>query len=265
MDADPYLHRIGLTQATESSIDPDLETLERLVDAHVRSVPFENLAIVGHPHEDAPGPGVSLFLPDLYEKIVRQNRGGFCFEVNGLFNWLLGALGYDVDRCAARVVSDADSVGRPPANHHTTVVHLDRRYLVDVGTGTPQVRVPVPLDGTVVTDDVGAERRVVADDVALSDFTLQLRRPGAEGWEVRYRFRTAPRKLTFFEATCEYLANEPDGTFTSGPTVQRSTREGSVVLDAETLTRTHGTESSETTVTPDEWDAVLRREFAVEI
>jgi len=259
MDANAYLDRIGLTDVDAADVTPGRSTLEHVVSAHVRSVPFENLSIVGDPHGPARGDGVSLDLPDLYEKIVERERGGFCFELNGAFGWLLRELGYDADRCAARI-ADADSLGRPPANHHTLVVRLDRPYLVDAATATPQPRMPIPIDGEAHRDSVGVEWRVEADDTALSDYVLRLREPG-EDWRVRYRFQTTPRTLSFFEATCEFLANEPGGTFTSGPLVQRSTRAGAVSLDGDTLTRDTPDGTTETDVPPEDWHDVLAREF----
>ncbi|MFB6082456.1 MAG: arylamine N-acetyltransferase [Halanaeroarchaeum sp.] len=264
MNADAYLDRIGLSETAEA-LDPTVDALSRLLTAHARRVPFENLAIVGHPRTDAPGPGISLRLPDLFGKIVTRRRGGFCFEVNGLFHWLLDEVGFDVDRCSARIGGDENSLGRPPANHHTNVVHLDRRYIADVGTGIPQVRVPVPLDGTVVADEAGARWRVDPSEKPLSDHALRLQRPGAEEWELRYRFRTTPRALSYFEATCEYLANEPDGTFTSGPVVQRSTADGAIRLDEDTLTRYEGgTETAEPVAAAD-WTRVLEEEFRIRL
>ncbi|WP_336036884.1 arylamine N-acetyltransferase family protein [Halobacterium yunchengense] len=262
MDADAYLDRIGVADAA-GELDPTHGTLGRLVAAHVAAVPFENLGIVGDPHGGRGGRGVTLDLPALYEKVVRDRRGGFCFELNGLFGWLLAELGFDADRCAARV-ADEGEFGRPPANHHTAVVHFDRSYLADVGTGTPQVREPVPLDGSVVADAAGVEWRVDPDDTPLSDAVLRLREPGGD-WRVRYRFRTEPRPLSFFAATCEFLAHEPDGTFTSGPLVQRSTPDGWVALDADALTRVAGRERTETSVPPADWHAVLADEFGLRL
>jgi N-hydroxyarylamine O-acetyltransferase len=262
MDSDAYLRRIGIT-AVADDLAPDAATLARLQSTHVRRVPFENLAIVGDPHCDADGAGVSLRLPDLYEKIVERRRGGFCFELNGLFGWLLSELGFDADRCAARV-TDEGGIGRPPANHHTLVVHLDQPYLVDVGSGTPQPREPIPLGGAVREDAAGVAWRVDEDDTALSDYVLRVREP-AEDWQVRYRFQTEPRHLSFFEATCEFLANEPGGTFTSGPTVQRSTAAGSIALDEDSLTRVAPDDETETAVPPSDWHDALAREFGVRL
>lgn len=263
MNADAYLQRIDLPP-TAADRTADRALLARLIEAHCRTVPFENLAIVGDPHDAVDGDGVTLSLPDLYEKIVDERRGGFCFELNGLFQWLLTELGYDADRCAARIGGDEATLGRPPANHHTVVVTLDREYLVDVGTGCPQVRTPVPLDGSVVEDPVGIEWRVDPAELPLSDYALFRRDPGSD-WELRYRFQREPRDLSFFAATCEFLANEPDGTFTSGPIVQRSTPEGYLRMDAETLTRVAGGQDREEAVAPDEWADVLAREFGIEV
>jgi len=264
MNANAYLDRIGLTARDAESMTSNKETLKAVLSAHVRHVPFENLSIVGDPHSEKEGEGISLELPDLYEKIVQRERGGFCFEVNGLFNRLLTTLGFEADRCAARVGGDEETLGRPPANHHTNVVHLDRRYVVDAGTGGPQPREPVPLDGTVVEDDAGVRWRIDPAEMALSDYELWLCEPGKE-WDRRYRFRTEPRDLSFFRATCEFLANEPDGPFTRGPFVQRSTAKGYLRLDADTLTRTVGTEQTETAVAPDEWHDTLAEEFGIRL
>jgi N-hydroxyarylamine O-acetyltransferase len=265
MDATAYLARIGLDDRDPAAHPPTLGTLRTVVDAHVTTVPFENLSIVGHPHGAYAGEGVSLSLPALHEKLVARRRGGFCFELNGLFTRLLADLGFDADRCDARIGGDADGLGRPPANHHTVVVHLDdgRDHLADVGTGTPQVRVPVPLDGSVIEDDAGVAWRVDPSDAALSEYALRRRDPGADGWTLRYRFRTEPRRLSYFAATCEFLANEPDGTFTRGPIVRRSTPDGWVALDRTTLTRRAGDSETETEIAPDAWDDVLAREFGI--
>lgn len=260
--AEQYLDRIRFAVNDVEEVDANHETLRALLSAHLTTVPFENLAIVGHPHRNIDGNGVSLQLPDLFEKIVRQERGGYCFETNGLFVWLLRTLGYDTDRCAARVVTDDETLGRPPANHHTILVHLNQPFLVDVGSGVPQLREPVPLDGTVITDGVGIEWRVVPDSTPLSDFTLECRE--SDTWSIQYRFQTKSRKLSYFEATCEFLANEPDGTFTSTPIVMRSTESGHLSLDDDTMTQKSDSSVS-VLVRPDEWDQILKSRFGISL
>jgi N-hydroxyarylamine O-acetyltransferase len=83
--------------------------------AHVMTVPFENLDIhLGRP--------ISLAPADLFRKIVSSRRGGYCFELNGLFALLLEALGIAVTRLAARVLYGAEGVR--PRSHQVLTGHL---------------------------------------------------------------------------------------------------------------------------------------------
>src|SRR5258706_15925794 len=85
-------------------LGPTAETLAALHRAHLYSVPFENLDIgLGRP--------LSLALPALFDKIVTRRRGGFCYELNGLFAWLLTRLGYRVTYLSARVAGSDGNLG----------------------------------------------------------------------------------------------------------------------------------------------------------
>jgi len=67
---------------------------------------------------------------------VARRRGGFCYELNGAFALLLGALGFDVRLLAARVFND-DRIG-PPFDHLALLVRAidgDGPWLADVGFG----------------------------------------------------------------------------------------------------------------------------------
>ncbi len=262
MDPDRYLERIGL--ATNPARHSDLEGLERLQRAHVTTVPFENLSIVGDPVTDSPGSGVTLDLQRLYHKIVERERGGFCYELNGLFGWLLDELGYPVDRLAGMVIGDDGDV-QPPANHHTNLVSLDRPYIVDVGLGIPTVRRPIPLDGTPVEDDIGTEWRIVESDRPDTEHLTQFRETPDDGWTDRYYFSRAPRELSYFEASCDFLQSAPESPFTGDPVITKATAEGHLKLTASTLTHRVDGESTTESVPPEQWPSVLAREFGLTI
>ena len=54
---------------------------------------------------------------------MRKRRGGYCFELNKLFEALLVALGYDARPCLAR---SADVPGqRDPINHRGLLVSVE--------------------------------------------------------------------------------------------------------------------------------------------
>ena len=83
----------------EGHLDNSYKTLAAIQEAHLKAVPYENLDIrYGIP--------LSLVIPDLYHKIVIKRRGGYCFELNALFRWLLLELGFPVTNYMARFLRD---------------------------------------------------------------------------------------------------------------------------------------------------------------
>ena len=160
-----YLERIGASRP----VTPTLETLATLMQAHLATVPFENLSIhLGEP--------IDLTEEALMEKLVSRRRGGFCYELNGGFAALLRHLGFEVTLHAARVHT-TDGLG-PPYDHLTLRVDLDEPWLVDVGFGKFVAR-PVPLTvGETHTDPAGTVQFVEApyDDLdVLLDGEAQFR------------------------------------------------------------------------------------------
>ena len=86
-----YLQRIGFVG--ESALDAN--SLCKLMRCHLQSIPFENLDVQA-------GKIVSLVPEDIVNKIVYGKRGGYCYEVNGLFAMALTALGFEYDLIGAR-------------------------------------------------------------------------------------------------------------------------------------------------------------------
>lgn len=138
-DVDLYLERIGMKRPKSLN----KEYLDELVFAHQCSVVFENLDIYDL-HKS-----ISIIPRDLFEKIVIRKRGGYCFELNGLFVLLLQALGYDAYSCPCRS-SRPGIVVPQPVRHRGIIVRLDGRYLFcDVGYGGPMPPASVVAeDGT---------------------------------------------------------------------------------------------------------------------
>ena len=155
-----YLGRIGMARPALA----DAAALRALHRAHQVAVPFENLSI----HLPEP---ISLDEADLVDKIVRRRRGGFCYELNGLFALLLEALGAEVTRLAARVYGD----GRlgPPFDHLALAVRLPDGtgpWLADVGFGSHSVY-PLRLDSRDGQDDpAGRFLLTDADDDLLAAY-----------------------------------------------------------------------------------------------
>jgi N-hydroxyarylamine O-acetyltransferase len=176
-----YLARIG------AHPHDDLATL---TDRHYRAVPFESLSI----HLDEP---IDLRPEALFDKIVRRRRGGFCYELNGLFGWLLA-----VAFLGARVHGrDRDTV---PLAHLALRVTGDDGIarLTDVGFGGFCVPALELAGGSVQV-------------VPQPDGDVEVHAPdGGPG----YRLDARPYARDDFAPTCYWTATHPDSGFTGGPT-----------------------------------------------
>ncbi|ADQ65722.1 arylamine n-acetyltransferase [Halogeometricum borinquense DSM 11551] len=257
MDPDRYLERLAVDP--DRVADPTFQALERLQRAHVTSVPFETLSITGDPHGARDGEGIVLSIPALYEKVVERHRGGFCFELNGLFGWLLTELGFDVTRVAARMVSDLEL----PANHHPLLVTLNGDdHLVDAGMGAPMLRRPVPLGESVDRDEAGVAWRTADSDRPDAEYLLQYCE--SDDWQDRYVFDSTRRELDYFAATCDYLQSAPESGFTGDPVVVKPTPDGHAKLKPTVFSRTRGDETDEQSVDEAEYRRLLRETFGIE-
>lgn len=88
-----YLRKLQLNDF-EPAVN--LATLTKLQDAHLKYIPYENFDCLN-------GKITSPKRQDMFNKVIMHNRGGICFELNGLYNWLLESLGFDVTSYAARL------------------------------------------------------------------------------------------------------------------------------------------------------------------
>ena len=124
-DTGAYLKRIHLDPA---QIRPDKESLNKILYNHHRYVPFDNLDVWAKATEP------SLAVPDLFDKIVRRHRGGYCFEMNGLLEAALRTLGFECYSVQIRIIKGRDFL--PPYRHRAVVVIADgKKHFCDVGLG----------------------------------------------------------------------------------------------------------------------------------
>jgi N-hydroxyarylamine O-acetyltransferase len=237
-EATAYLRRIGAA-APES---PTLAALGSLHRAHLLAVPFENLDI-------ALGRPIRLDRAALLAKVVGARRGGYCYELNGLFALLLRRLGYAVDLVSARVAS-ADGGLTEEFDHVALVVsggRLDEPVLADVGFGEGFVE-PLPLRD-------GFERPERGHTVGLAhrDGTWVHRdRHDGDGWRDRFVFSTTPHPLTDFAARNEWQQTSPDSHFTRSRLASVLTPTGRVTLSGDRLITTAQGRRQETALVGDD-------------
>jgi N-hydroxyarylamine O-acetyltransferase len=243
---DAYLKRIRYTGLTA----PVLDTLRGLHQAHLFNVPFENLDI----HL---GRRIVLEPDRLFDKIVVHRRGGFCYELNGLFAELLIALGFDVARLNARVWSGGDY--GIDFDHMVLLVRLDEPYLADVGFGDGY-REPLRLAGGVEqVQDFGAYRVLREGDLWRYE-----EREASGAWLTQYRVGLTPYHLEDFNGGCDYHQTSPESHFTQKRMCTLATPQGRVTLrDTRLIVTANGQKAEFPIAGEGEFRAALLTHFGI--
>lgn len=217
MNVDRYLARIGLRERPAATLE-GLRTIHR---AHLLAIPYENLDVqLLRP--------VTIERPAIYEKIVERQRGGWCYEMNGILGWALGELGFNVTRATGSVMREmaGDATN---ANHLVLRVELpEGLYLADVGFGDGPAD-PIP---------------VAAGAFRSNGFEFSLRRVDDKWWRLHshpfgaapsFDFDLSPANEKQFASKCAELQDDPQSHFRLNLFCFRHTKHGVTSLRGRVL------------------------------
>ena len=268
MEVTAYLDRIGYHGPHEATP----ESLRMLHAAHTFAVPFENLDI----HL---GRTISLDPASLCDKIVRRRRGGYCFELNGLFALLLERVGFSVRHLMARVLWGQTEVS--PLSHRVLLVETGgERWIADVGFGGNGLITAIPLAA-------GHEERQYADrfrviSVANGEDRRDPRRHDPvdarhkdrqeyridclvkDIWEPMYSFTTESYLPVDYTYANYFHSHSPESLFTQKRLCTKPTPNGRIILQNRALKIRHGGQSqAEALKTPEAYRAILVDYFGI--
>jgi len=199
LDLEAYFRRIGYSGSRAAT----LETLAALHALHPTAIPFENL-------DTLRGAPIHLDIDSLQHKLVRQRRGGYCFEQNLLFTHVLTALGFRVVGLGARVIWDRPAdAPRGPRTHMALLVPIgSESYLCDVGFGGLTMTGPLRLafDGEQRTPH--ETFRVVREG---GEYLSQANVRG--DWRTLYRFDLQEQLQADIELANFFVAQYPESPF----------------------------------------------------
>jgi N-hydroxyarylamine O-acetyltransferase len=248
MDTAAYLDRIKY----RGPLNRDIETLRQLHVAHLRAVPFENLSI----HAGEP---IVLENSALFEKIVTRNRGGFCYELNGLFAALLSGLGYEVGMLSAQV-ADARGVFSADFDHMALIVTLDERWLVDVGFGDSFIE-PILIDERDAQIQGARAYRI---DSSGDYLVLMKRTEEKSEWESQYRFKLKTYAYSDYAERCKFHQTSSDSHFTQNRICSLLTPNGRIsVSDTHFIVSENGVRQDYAVTSQAEYEQLLREHFAI--
>lgn len=254
MKIQTYLERVGY----DKPVRLDAGSLFGLHRTHLLTVPFENLDI----HAGIP---IKLTERALWDKIILRRRGGFCYELNGMFAWLLKKIGFEVTYLNGRVYNRYNGKRGREYDHLALLVRIpmEKQYwLSDVGFGDSFFE---PLLFGYNGDQAQGARAFRLEPVA-NGFDL-VRRDFDRGWSRQYFFDLQPRSFpNDYEAACFYHQTSPKSSFTRERVVSLATPDGRISLDSNNLTITiNGKRIKRQLKSEAEFQEFLKGYFGVEL
>ena len=248
MNRQKYLDRIHFTGTPE----PTLEVLQRLQKLHLLNIPFENLDI----HY---GPGIQLDTESIFKKVVENNRGGFCYELNELYLQLLRSIGFVTRRVSARVWDSVKGYGQE-YDHLVIIVTIEEReYLTDVGFGEFAFG-PLRLEMNKIQHD---ERGDFVFDQYDEEYIRVSKIENGERVP-QYIFRNIEREYSEYEGMCNYHQTSPDSHFTRKKLISLPTENGRITLTSHKLRIKEGDHMKDKLIRNDEqFEDELWRHFKI--
>jgi N-hydroxyarylamine O-acetyltransferase len=247
LDVNKYFKRIGY----RGKHVPNLATLRTIHRMHLLSVPFENLDI----HFRTP---IHLNPNLFFDKIVTRNRGGFCYELNGLFYELLRTLGFNVQMLSARVANPDGSWGAD-FDHMTLLVQLDEPWIADVGFGDSFME-PLRLNDT--SDQIQNGRGFKLEQSEDGSIIYKAEQNGV--WTNQFQFNLQPHELNDFSGMCDYQQTSPESSFTKRVVCSVATKTGRITLTDQLLIVTKRGKRKETKISGEpEFRSLLKKHFGI--
>ncbi|MBX7173668.1 MAG: arylamine N-acetyltransferase [Pyrinomonadaceae bacterium] len=249
MDKQKYLERINFEA---SKVAVNLKNLSILQKTHLLHIPFENLDI----HWKQP---IKLDPNDFYTKIVEKKRGGFCYELNSLFNELLREVGFQTKIISARVFGRDGNFGAE-YDHLAILAKIEtQEFLVDVGFGDFSAE---PLKFVLDVEQIDKNGIFLIKN--FDEEYFEVVKKDGEIWQSEYIFKELERDLSEFSEMCNFHQTSPESHFTRGKLCSIMTENGRKTLTDKMFIETFNGERTETIVNSElEFYEILEREFAI--
>ena len=216
-DVDKYLRRIGYS----GTISLTGETLSGLQRAHLAAIPYENLDILK-------GIPLSVDPQIVYKKVIENHRGGFCFELNGIFSELLESIGFKVTNYLSRFLFNRPEDLPIPTHRVLKVECGDGIFIADVGTFVDLPRMALRFVKNVVQSD-GFQLYIYDEDSILGHVLYQLDSETGNRKKF-YSFMECPFFHEDFAIPSFYTEKHPESRFAKTPMVSIKTEKEYVAL-----------------------------------
>jgi N-hydroxyarylamine O-acetyltransferase len=222
----------------------------------MENIPFENLDVIV-------GRKINLNYKNLYNKIVTNERGGYCFELNILFSQLLKAIGFTPKPVLGRVwLRNPKKI--PPRNHLAHLIEIDYKvYVTDVGFGGLTTRIPLDINETAEINDKDGVVRILP----FGENQFMLQRKVDNDWSNQYSFENVDISEEDIEISNYYMSTNHNSHFIKDNFIGKFTQNGRVGLFNTQMSIRNGINTIDKKHIPygSEWIETLKTKFGLRL
>ncbi|HET9843346.1 MAG TPA: arylamine N-acetyltransferase, partial [Gammaproteobacteria bacterium] len=196
-----YLSKIGITD----TIKVCKTDLKRLVEGHCFTFPYETFNVHDSTFDHDPKKRSSLAFSTLFKKLLKENRGGRCVELNIFLQKMLQSFGFEVMPILPETLwhHEDKKKGERPKHSAALVTCEGQTFLVDAAFGGLGILSPLPLKpGTY------PQYSETFKLVAKTDYAYELYSKQEDQWKAIYGFDCKEASLAHY-ANIDAQNSEP--------------------------------------------------------
>lgn len=247
-DQEEYLRIINF----DGKVTVDFECLKSIHRAQHISIPFENFDI-------CLGRSINVDPESLVQKLVKNKRGGYCLELNGLFLLAITSFGFEARPLLGRVHITGVPTGR---GHQATLVTIEgKRWLVDLGFGSESPPVPIPLVFDLPLIFEHRTYRLI--DSELYGYMLQSKHN--EEWKNLYSFDLSHVCRGDIEYGNHYTSTNPNSIFVNSRVAALPVKNGMITLFNNSLKKVINGKEEVVILKDDQYLSIIEKEFGIKI
>ncbi|MED2765808.1 arylamine N-acetyltransferase [Bacillus thuringiensis] len=232
-------------------------------------IPYENIDVME-------GVFREISQTNLQEKLLINNRGGLCYELNSLLYYFLRDCGFDVYRVAGTVYDLSGNQWKPDDGHVIIILkHGSQKYIVDGGFASHLPLYPVPFTGEIISSQTG-NYRIRKQTTEKGTYLLEIRK-GQKGetaqfldseptdtWRIGYAFTLDKIDTNKIHAIQNTIVKHPESPFNKGYIICKLIENGHISLTKLNFTQTQkGQKSKQSITTEKEYQHILADAFGI--
>jgi N-hydroxyarylamine O-acetyltransferase len=249
-----FRNRIGIPHNEKITF----QDLDMVLEKTARTIPFENLCIIENRTKE-------ITKENLTSKILEQNEGGLCYELNTILYLFLNENGFNPTLVRGVTYNPMKKQWSATGNTHVVnlITHNGQVYLVDTGFGGNLPLKPVPLSGETITSSNG-QFRVESVESEHGDYLLYMKLNRIdEDWKIGYAFNTNVEIKTIndLNEVQRIIIEHPESAFNKKPLITKLTEKGNIILTDTSFTERVGSELNKESIDEKRFNEIRKSYF----